>query len=151
LDTLLKEGFQRAKDMLKPTPLPDSVGSLKKLAALADSSAVPPERYCRVPINVTLNDHVNHVGVEQKACTLCGDCIPGCNYAAKNAVLINYLPDARNHCAEILTQVTVCFVERHDDRWLVHYRILGTGRDRFDAPPIATTGHPPTDVPDPNR
>jgi NAD-dependent dihydropyrimidine dehydrogenase PreA subunit len=41
-------------------------------------------------INVTFTDHVNHVGVEQKACTLCGDCVSGCNYAAKNTVLMNY-------------------------------------------------------------
>jgi cholesterol oxidase len=136
LETLVEDGYRCAEEMLKPTPLPESVGGLKKLAALADSSVVLPGRFNRVPINVTFNDQVNHVGVEQKACTLCGDCVSGCNYAAKNTVLMNYLPDARNYGAKIFTRVAVRFVERQDDRWLVHYQILGTGRERFDAPPL---------------
>ncbi len=60
----------------------------------------------------------------------------GCNYAAKNTVLMNYLPDARNHGAKIFTRVAVRFVQRKDDRWLVHYQVLDTGRERFDAPPL---------------
>ncbi|MDQ3223269.1 MAG: GMC oxidoreductase, partial [Gemmatimonadota bacterium] len=136
LGTLMEDGYRRAEEMLKPTPLPDSVAALKKLGALADSSTKLPGRFNRLPINVTFTDHVNHVGVEQKACTLCGDCVSGCNYAAKNTVLMNYLPDARNHGAKIFTQVAVPFVQRKDDRWLVHYQVLDTGRERFDAPPL---------------
>lgn len=136
LGTLMEDGYRRAEEMLKPTPLPDSVAALKKLGALADSSTTLPGRFNRLPINVTFTDHVNHVGVEQKACTLCGDCVSGCNYAAKNTVLMNYLPDARNHGAKIFTRVAVRFVQRKDDRWLVHYQVLDTGRERFDAPPL---------------
>ena len=139
LGTLVEDGYQRAKEMLKPTPLPDSVVGLKKLQALADSSTVLPGRFNRVPINVTFTDHINHAGVEQKACTLCGDCVSGCNYAAKNTVLMNYLPDAKNHGAEIFTRVGVRFVERKDDRWLVHYQVLDTGRELFDAPPLSVS------------
>ncbi len=136
LGTLIQDGYRRAEEMLKPTPLPDSAVALRKLEALADSSTALPGRFNRLPINVTFTDHVNHVGVEQKACTLCGDCVSGCNYAAKNTVLMNYLPDARNHGAKIFTRVGVRFVERRDDRWLVHYQLLDTGRERFDAPPL---------------
>jgi cholesterol oxidase len=136
LGTLLEDGYQRAEEMLKPTPLPDSVVGLKKLQALADSSTALPGRFNRVPINVTFTDHVNHVGVAQQACTLCGDCVSGCNYAAKNTVLMNYLPDAKNHGAEIFTRVAVRFVERREGRWLVHYQVLDTGRELFDAPPL---------------
>jgi cholesterol oxidase len=136
LGTLMEDGYRRAEEMLKPTPLPDSVVGLKKLQALADSSAVLPGRFNRPPINVTFTDHVNHVGVAQQACRLCGDCVSGCNYAAKNTVLMNYLPDAKNHGAEIFTRVAVRFVERKDDRWLVHYQVLDTGRELFDAPPL---------------
>ncbi|MBW0009962.1 MAG: GMC family oxidoreductase N-terminal domain-containing protein, partial [Pseudonocardiales bacterium] len=135
LGTLMEDGYQRAEEMLKPTPLPDGKAGLKKLQALADSSVALPGRFYRPPINVTFTDHVNHVGVEQKACTLCGDCVSGCNYGAKNTVLMNYLPDARNHGAEIFTQVAVRFVQRRNDRWLVHYQVLGTGEELFDAPP----------------
>jgi cholesterol oxidase len=136
LGTCLEDGYRRAEEMLKPTTLPDNVAALPKLQALADSSTALPGRFNRLPINVTFTDHVNHVGVEQKACTLCGDCVSGCNYAAKNTVLMNYLPDARNHGATIFTRVAVRFVERRDDRWLVHYQVLDTGRERFDAPPL---------------
>lgn len=131
---LLEEGYRRAEEMLTPTPLPDSKAGVKKLRALADSSQALPGRFYRPPINVTFTDRVNQVGVEQKACTLCGNCVSGCNYSAKNTVLMNYLPDAKNHDAEIFTQVAVRFVERRDESWLVHYQILGTGRELFDAP-----------------
>src|ERR671917_2118505 len=136
LGTLMEDGYRRAEEMLKPTPLPDHVAALKKLEALEDSSTKLPGRFNRPPINVTFTDHVNHVGVEQQACTLCGDCVSGCNYAAKNTVLMNYLPDARNHGAEIFTQVAVRYLQRSNDRWLVHYQVLDTGRECFDAPPL---------------
>jgi cholesterol oxidase len=136
LGTLLEEGYQRAEEMLTPMPLPDSMVGLKKLRALADSSTALPGRFSRPPINVTFTEGVNQVGVEQKACTLCGDCVSGCNYSAKNTVLMNYLPDAKNHGAEIFTRVAVRFLERRDEGWLVHYQLLDTGRERFDAPPL---------------
>ena len=139
LGTLMEDGYSRAEEMLKPTPLPDSVVGLKKLESLADSSTALPGRFNRVPINVTFTDHVNHVGVEQKACTLCGNCVSGCNDAAKNTVLMNYLPDARNHGAKIFTRVAVHFVERKDGRWLVHYQVLDIGRERFEAPPLCVS------------
>jgi cholesterol oxidase len=74
------------------------------------------------------------VGVEQHACTLCGDCITGCNYGAKNTVLMNYLPDARNHGAEIFTQVGVRYLEQKDGLWVIHYQVLDSGREHFDTP-----------------
>ncbi|MGH4008971.1 MAG: alpha/beta fold hydrolase [Pseudonocardiaceae bacterium] len=136
LGTLMQDGYRRAEEMLRPTLLPDTVAALPKLEALADSSTKLPGRFNRLPINVTFTDHVNHVGVKQHACTLCGDCVSGCNYAAKNTVLMNYLPDARNHGTKIFTRVSVRYVQRRDGRWLVHYQVLDTGRERFDAPPL---------------
>jgi cholesterol oxidase len=49
---------------------------------------------------------------------------------------MNYLPDAVNHGAEIFTRTDVRFVERVDGRWLVHYQLLGSGRETFDAPTL---------------
>ena len=79
---------------------------------------------------------MNHVGVHQDACTRCGDCVSGCNYGAKNTVLMNYLPDARNHGARIFTCAEVRRVERSGDRWLVFYRLDDAGRELFDAPDL---------------
>lgn len=134
LHTRLEEGYRRAEEMLKPTPYPPNFPPLPKLQALEKSAQGMGEKFYRPPINVTFKDGVNHVGVEQQACKLCGDCCSGCNYAAKNTVLMNYLPDAWNHGAEIFTQVSVRRIEREGKRWLVHYSLLGAGRERFDAP-----------------
>jgi cholesterol oxidase len=139
---LLDQYYEYARTMLKPTPYPGSANSqefppLKKLNALEKSANYMHELFCRPPINVnfeTLPDNHNHVGVEQYPCVGCGDCMSGCNYRAKNTVLMNYLPDAKNHGAEIFTEVSVRYVERKNDRWLVHYQLQNMGREKFDAP-----------------
>lgn len=132
--TRLQTGYQLAQQMLGATPYPAGSPALPKLQALEKSAVSLNEKFYRPPVNVTFAEGVNSVGVEQHACTLCGDCITGCNYAAKNTVLMNYLPDARNHGAEIYTQVGVRFLERQDQQWLIHYQVLDSGRERFDTP-----------------
>ncbi|NDJ23209.1 GMC family oxidoreductase [Nostoc sp. B(2019)] len=134
VNTLLAEGYRRAEEMLKPTSYPEDFPPLPKLQALEKSSKYLNENFYRPPINVTFKDGVNHVGVEQNKCNLCGDCVSGCNNKAKNTVLMNYLPDAKNHGAEIYTQVTVRHIERQDNRWLVHFQLLNAGQEKFDAP-----------------
>ncbi len=134
VDTLLAEGYRRAEEMLKPKSYPEDFPLLPKLQALEKSAEYLNENFYRPPINVTFQDGVNHVGVEQKACNLCGDCVSGCNNKAKNTVLMNYLPDAKNHGAEIYTQVSVRHIERQGDRWLVHFQPLNAGQEKFDAP-----------------
>ncbi|MBE9035095.1 GMC family oxidoreductase N-terminal domain-containing protein [aff. Roholtiella sp. LEGE 12411] len=132
--TLLAEGYRRAEEMLKPTAYPQDFPPLPKLDALEKSSKYLNENFYRPPINVTFKDGVNHVGIEQNKCNLCGDCVSGCNNKAKNTVLMNYLPDAKNHGAEIYTQVSVRQVEKQNNRWLVHFQLLNAGQEKFDAP-----------------
>ncbi len=136
IDTSLKDGYRRAEDMLKPQPYPDHFPPLLKNQALAQSAKCMEEPFYCPPINVTFEDGVNHVGVPQQACKLCGDCVSGCNHRAKNTVDMNYLPDAKNHGAEIFTQVSVRYLERQDDRWIVHYQLLDVGREKFDSPTL---------------
>lgn len=131
--TALREGYDLARQMLGANPLPDAI-NLRKLEALEASSKVLPGTFYRPPINVTFQDRVNEAGVSQHACTLCGDCVSGCNFWAKNTVLMNYLPDACNHGAEIFTQVPVRWVEHTPEGWLVHYQILDSGREDFHSP-----------------
>jgi len=132
----LKAGYDRAAAMLRPAPYPQSFPPLEKLAALQAAGDHLGERFYRPPINVNYADGVNHVGVYQQACRLCGDCVSGCNYAAKNTLIMNYLPDARNHGAEIYTQARVSHVERQEGHWLVHFQLVDSGRDVFDAPAL---------------
>ena len=130
----LEEGFRHAEEMLRPVAYPARYPALPKLLALEQSAAHLGQTCTRPPIAVTFKEGVNDVGVEQHACMLCGDCVTGCNYGAKNTVQFNYLPDARNFGAEIYTQVSVRRLERKDGRWLAHYQTLETGREDFDDP-----------------
>lgn len=136
----LQEGYARAREMLKPESYPDSYPSLPKLEAHEKSAKALQQQFYRPPINVTFRDPeggINHVGVEQKACTNCGDCVSGCNYGAKNTTLMNYLPDAWNHGAEIFCQAEVRYLEKTRDGWFVHFQYLDVGRERFDAPTLS--------------
>jgi cholesterol oxidase len=138
LATRIADGYQRAREMLKPNPLPDDV-TLHKLDALqASSREFPDGVFYRLPINVTFADPpggLNHVGVFQQACNMCGDCCSGCNHSAKNTVLMNYLPDAANHGAELFTLADVRWVEPSPaGGWRLHYQMLATGQEAFDAP-----------------
>ena len=133
-DGALTEGYARAVAMLRPRGYPVGLPELAKLKALEQAATGTGGSFYRPPINVTFEDGENHVGVYQQACRLCGDCVSGCNYRAKNTTLMNYLPDAVNHGAEIYTQTRVSHVARSGDRWVVHYALLDAGRERFDAP-----------------
>ena len=134
-DTVLKRGYERATAMLKPQPYPEGQPVLKKHQAHRKSAEHIGEAFRKTPINVTFEDGVNDVGVEQKACNGCGDCVTGCNYSAKNTTLMNYLPDAFNHGAEIFTEAEVSHLEYDEaaKEWITYFFWLGTGREKFDA------------------
>ncbi|HET8577525.1 MAG TPA: GMC oxidoreductase [Methylomirabilota bacterium] len=134
----LRLGFARAEEMLAPTPLPlpPEHPTPRKLQALEKSARQLGATVTRPPINVTFTEGANRFGVPQHACECCGDCVSGCNYAAKNTLIMNYLPDAKAHGAEMYTEVSVRFVEPAGDRWAVHYELLDAGRERFAPPPM---------------
>jgi len=143
-DGLLKTGFARAKHMLRATPLPADAPPLKKLAVHEASSRelLTPKTtgsFYRPPIAVNFDvDGPNHAGVMQKPCNHCGDCVSGCNHHAKNTVLMNYLPDARNFGAEIFCECSVRQVERAPDGWwIVRFAALDKGREKFGAPELS--------------
>lgn len=138
----LRQGYERARAMLQPTLYdsqadPGKYPPLAKLEALKKSAAFMGEEFYPVLINVNFEKfpgNMNHVGVDQRPCVGCGDCMTGCNYRAKNTVIMNYLPDAKNHGAEIFTGAAVRYLERQDERWLVHYQVLETGEEAFASP-----------------
>ncbi|MCY3681654.1 MAG: GMC family oxidoreductase N-terminal domain-containing protein [Gemmatimonadetes bacterium] len=134
-DGLIQQGYERARAMLLPRLYPEDAPKLPKLQALEESAQAMGAKFARAPINVNFDlDGPNHVGVEQRPCQYCGDCVTGCNYRAKNTTQMNYLPDARNHGAEIFTCTSVRYVEQQGDNWLVHYQLVESGQEKFDAP-----------------
>jgi cholesterol oxidase len=139
---ILKPFMQQAKEMLGATPYPPDWPELPKLTALEraaaglrhgpDGDAV---RVTRPDLTVTFTAGPNAAGVRQEACVLCGDCGSGCNYGAKNSVLMNYLPDAAAHGAHIFTEVPVRSVRRWRDQWQVAFDVTGEGRARYAGAP----------------
>jgi cholesterol oxidase len=129
---LLNECQELALNMLNAKPYPNDWPVPAKLKSMEIASAQWGNgSFYRPPINVTFSDGKNVAGVEQKACNGCGDCVTGCNYRAKNTTLMNYLPDAKNHGAEIFTKVAVDRVELKNGKWVVRYKVMGTGQEKF--------------------
>ena len=123
LEAGLARGYATAEAMLRPTPYPRHFPDLPKIDALRTAAGDRPVGL--TPINVTFRSGPNVAGVHQHACTGCGDCVTGCNVAAKNTVLMNYLPDAVEHGAEIFTEVEVRTVHRRKaGPWVLTLRPL---------------------------
>ncbi|KAI1300510.1 hypothetical protein EDD11_006185 [Mortierella claussenii] len=115
---LLDKSFQHAFDMLQPTPYPEDWPHLQKLATLEVQAkgAGVHHRFVRPPITVHFKDALNPAGVYQKASTLTGNDTTGVNDWSKNTTLMNYIPDAWNHGAEIFTCCNVVRVERSNKK-----------------------------------
>jgi cholesterol oxidase len=118
--------FERAANMLGANPYPNDAPVTEKLAAMQRLAQRWSKQLQPLPINVTFKDGVNPAGVEQRACIGCGDCVAGCNHLAKNTVLMNYLPDAARHGAEIFSLLCLHHVERVDNVWRLQlHRVQG--------------------------
>lgn len=134
-DGALDAYYRRAEHMLGSNPYPDDHPPLAKLAGLERIAASVGGTVRRPNLNITFRDGPNAAGIDQKHCIGCGDCVTGCNHNAKNSVLMNYLPDAHRHGAEIFTEAAVRTVRRRDGGgWSVSFAFLGAGRSRFGGP-----------------
>lgn len=123
-----------ARTMLEPRTYPSGWPRLAKLDAHRRSAAHMGERFELAPINVCFETGRNAFGSERQQCTLCGDCVTGCNVGAKHTVTQTYLRDAWNHGAAIFTEIRVDRVERAGEGgWALHVRPSAVGRERFDA------------------
>lgn len=130
-------GYERARAILQPATYPPSYPPLAKVEALRRTAGELPVDL--TPINVTFERGANAVGVHQEPCTGCGDCVTGCNVGAKNTLLMNYIPDAVAHGAEVFTSLDVRTIEKGDGNWIVHVQPLGAGRESYHAPLFAIT------------
>ncbi len=88
--------------------LPKKTIALKKLAGKREVD-LPP-------ITVSMRGGPNHAGVNLEACTLCGDCLTGCNVGAKDSLDANLLEIARRGRVQMFTGATVLSIRRSDER-----------------------------------
>lgn len=123
--------YLRVTQMLASNPYPGDPADIKKLQALGVSGQSMGANFYRPNINVTFTDKVSGGGVQQFACRRCGDCVTGCNYAAKNTTLMNYLPDAVAHGTQIFTKCGVDHVSREDPHWVVWFQRLESGEEAW--------------------
>lgn len=79
----------------------------------------------------------NSQGMIQRACTLCGDCINGCNIGAKNTLQYNYLPVARHNGTEMYTQVEVTSIEKRPGYYRVHMTYIDDQHEKITRHPVS--------------
>lgn len=115
--------MDKAQKVLASTYHPDAMNVRKTQLhkEMAEQLGLPVKELL-LNVNHTFDRQKNNYGVEQNACTLCGDCCSGCNVGAKNVLTVNYLPLARSQGAEIYTMMDVSYVEKtKDGKYVVHY------------------------------
>ena len=129
---LLDEGYRRAKAMLRPA-IHDRAREMTKYKALDHAGRGNNTPPAPAEVVVNFSEITNAAGVTQPACTLCGDCCSGCNVGAKNTIAITYLPDAKNHGAELYTEIRVRYFETIENGWRVIAAPVG-GRTKTNDP-----------------
>jgi cholesterol oxidase len=125
---LLEDAFNRAFEVLCPNPYPfSSTQPLGKMMSLQKAMQGLGGKWYPADVNVTFKDRTNVQGIFQPACKLCGDCNTGCNFGSKNTLIMNYIPDAKQHGAEIYTGIEVLFIEplNGGQQWALHCRLIG--------------------------
>lgn len=79
----------------------------------------------------------NQQGMIQRPCTLCGDCINGCNVGAKNSLQYNYLPVAKHNGTEMYTQVEVTSIEKMDGFYRVNMVYIDDQYEKITRHPVS--------------
>lgn len=119
-DGMLAEGLVRARTMLRPTPYP-RVRKLLKLDQLGASASALGSELSLPPLHIAFEHVTNAAGLDQPACTLCGDCCGGCNVGAKTTTALTYLPVAARYGAQIFTRVLVrSLTKLTDGKWRIN-------------------------------
>ncbi|HKH03601.1 MAG TPA: GMC family oxidoreductase N-terminal domain-containing protein [Acidimicrobiales bacterium] len=133
---VLDEYYDAAERMLGTTTVPETV-VLRKYSALGRAAEALGGVVQPVPVNVAFEAHENEAGVWMEKCSLCGDCVAGCNHGAKSTVLQNYLPDAVAHGAKLFVETDVrAVVPAEGGGWTVTFAAEADGRHRFGAPDL---------------
>lgn len=143
IETLAPYYDQVARSLsLSRTPF-DQTPKVRSRRLAASRMSNNPNFYDRSNISV-MYDHRyldsqmrNPQGMVQRPCTLCGDCITGCNVGAKNTLQTNYLPVARHNGTEMFTQVEVNSIEKKSGYYRVHMTYFDDQHDKITRHPVS--------------
>jgi cholesterol oxidase len=113
---VLESLFARVRATLRAGrhPRGHELSKVKALAAGAQGEAGADFDLCDIAVNFEFEGD-NPVGVKQRRCINCGDCITGCNVGAKNTLDTNYLALAKAGGTHIFTQVEVDRIAKASD------------------------------------
>ena len=116
--------YQKAETMLCPSPYPLGFPLPPKFCNVeqAVKETIRDVKTSRPKLLInfdSLPNGLNPAGVRQNPCTLCGNCLTGCNEGAKNTLMMNYLPDAKRHGARLFTRMQVLSIQQEDTLWRV--------------------------------
>lgn len=127
--------YDRAAEMLQPTPYPEHYPPLKKLTVLEKQAEAlgQKQNFYRVPQTTFFHTSLNSAGVQMKASTGSGQDCTGVNDGSKNSVLMNYIPDAWNWGAEIFCACEVRYICKEPKRegYVVYFAWHDSGREKF--------------------
>ena len=79
----------------------------------------------------------NRQGMIQRPCTLCGDCINGCNVGAKNTLAMNYLPVAKHNGTEMYTQIEVKSINKRDGYYQINMEYVDDTENKVSRHPVS--------------
>jgi len=131
---------------LSRTPF-DQTPKVRARRLAAERLSNNPNFYDRSNVSVMydyryLDDQLrNPQGMIQRPCTLCGDCINGCNVGAKNTLAMNYLPMARHNGTEMFTQVEVNSIEKMQGYYRVHMTYIDDTENKITRHPVAVNSN----------
>ncbi|MDE2276965.1 MAG: GMC family oxidoreductase N-terminal domain-containing protein, partial [Burkholderiales bacterium] len=137
----LEAAYGAALAMLQPAAVPpaQACAKLATLDCLAKAGGQPPPERCPVTVNWANAPAPTPAGVALASCTLCGDCVTGCNQGAKGSLDTNYLAAARARGVEMFCGVSVSFIERaaDDSHWVVRWHHTDRACRAADGQPFA--------------
>jgi cholesterol oxidase len=115
--------------------LPEDRPPLQKLKTFEDLAkkaglSRPEKMPVAVNFDLVQKGERNAQGILQNPCTLCGNCVTGCNQKAKNTLNMNYLAIANINGAKIYSQVEVESIEKGNQNYrfkLIVKMISGSG------------------------
>ena len=131
---------------LSRTPF-DQVPKVRARRLAAERLSCSPDFFDRSHVSVMYDyRHLdaqlrNPQGMIQRPCTLCGDCINGCNVGAKNTLTMNYLPMARHNGTEMFTQVQVDSIEKMQGYYRVHMTYIDDSDNKITRHPVSVNSH----------